>query len=223
MNITYSFFLTLIASFSTLIGTLCIFIKYKNINKVITLSLLFSSLVMIFISFFDLMPTSLKLLNLNYNISITIILFLIFFILGILLILFIDKKIPNNDKLYKVGIISMIGLILHNIPEGILTFITSTYDKKLGLSLAFAICMHNIPEGIMISIPIYYSTNSKLKAILYTFISSISEIFGSIITYLFLYNYINDIVIALLLSFVCGIMSYIAIFELIKDIIKNYL
>ena len=115
----------------------------------------------------------------------------------------------------------MIGLILHNIPEGILTFITSSYDKKLGLSLAIAICMHNIPEGIAISIPIYYSSKSKFKAIFYTFISSISELFGACITYLFLYDYINDIIIAILLSLVCGIMSYISLFELIPESIKN--
>ena len=221
MNITYSFFITLIASFSTLIGTLFIFKKYKNINNVITSCLSFSSSVMLTISVFDLFPNSIKLFNLNYNLFITIMLFLIFFILGALLILFINKILPQSNKLYKVGLITMIGLILHNIPEGILTFITSSYDKKMGISLAVAICMHNIPEGIAISIPIYYSTNSKIKAILYTFIASLSELLGAFITYLFLYDYVNDILIAILLSFVCGIMSYIAIVELIAKTIKN--
>ena len=65
----------------------------------------------------------------------------------------------------------MLAIILHNIPEGIATFITTTNNVKLGVALTIAIALHNIPEGISISIPIYYSTNSKLKSFIYTFIS----------------------------------------------------
>ena len=221
MNIGYSFFLTFFAGFSTVLGTLIIFFKFKNIKKVITSSLSFASGVMLSISLFDLLPESIKLFKLNYNLFISILLFLIFFILGSLLILFINKKVPDSNNLYRVGIISMIGIILHNIPEGILTFVTSSVDKKLGLEIFLAITMHNIPEGIAISIPIYYSTKNKLKALSLSIISALSEIFGAFITYIFLYDYINDILIAILLSFVCGIMSYISIFELIPEAL-NY-
>ena len=217
MNIGYSFFLTIFAGFSTLIGTLLIFINFKNTKKVIISSLSFASSVMIAIVLFDLMPEAIKLFNLNYNFFITIIFFLIFLIIGMLVIIFINKIVPENNNLYKLGIISMIGIIIHNVPEGILTFITSLVNQKLGLSMAIAITMHNIPEGIIISIPIYYSTKSKFKACFCSFISALSEVFGAFITYVFLYDYINDILIAILLSFVCGIMTYISIFELIKE------
>ena len=220
MNISYSFFLTIFAGFSTLIGSLLIFIKFKNIKKVIISSLSFASGVMMSISIFDLFPESIKLFKLNYNLFISILLFLIFFLLGSLIILFINKKTPKNNDLYRIGIISMVGIMLHNIPEGILTFISSSVDKKLGLSMAIAISMHNIPEGISISIPIYYSSKSKFNAIILCLISALSEVFGAFITYLFLYDYINDIFIAILLSIVCGIMSYISIFELIPEVLS---
>lgn len=220
MNISYSFFLTIFAGFSTIIGSLLIFFKFKNIEKVIISSLSFASGVMISISLFDLLPESIKLLKLNYNLFISIVLFLIFFILGSLIVIVINKLIPQNNNLYKVGIISMIGIMLHNIPEGILTFVTSSINKKLGISMAIAISMHNIPEGISISIPIYYSSKSKFKAIFLCFISALSEAFGALITYIFLYNYINDIFIASILSLVCGIMSYISIFELLPEILS---
>lgn len=220
MNISYSFFLTFFSGFSTIIGSLLIFFKFKNIKKVIISSLSFASGVMISISIFDLFPESIKLFKLNYNLFISILLFLIFFILGSLIIVIINKIIPQNNNLYKIGIISMIGIMLHNIPEGILTFVTSSINKKLGLSMAMAISMHNIPEGISISIPIYYSTKSKIKAVFYCFISALSEVFGALITYIFLYNYINDIFIASILSLVCGIMSYISLFELIPEILS---
>ncbi len=221
MNILNSFFLTTIASLSTLLGCIFIFFKFKNIDKVIISSLSFSSGVMISISIFDLFFESIKLFNLNYNIFITIILFLIFFIIGILITMLIDKIPTNGNNLYKVGIVSMIGMMFHNFLEGMLTFVTSTIDINLGITIAFSIACHNIPEGISISIPIYYSTKSKIKAILYCFVSSLTEILGAFITYLFLYDYINDVVVAILLSIICSVMIYISIFEILKEV-KEY-
>lgn len=65
----------------------------------------------------------------------------------------------------------MLAIILHNIPEGIATFMATTSNIKLGIALTLAIAFHNIPEGISISVPIYYSSNSKKKAFNYTLIS----------------------------------------------------
>ena len=79
---------------------------------------------------------------------------------------------------------------------------------------------HNIPEGISISVPIYYSTGCKKKAFLYTFISGFSEILGAVITYLFLYKYISNSFIGIILSLTVGIMSYISLNELLPGAIK---
>ena len=109
----------------------------------------------------------------------------------------------------------MIAIILHNIPEGIVTFIVSSKDISLGIPLTLAIAMHNIPEGISISVPIYYSTNNKKKAILYTGISAISEPFGALLAYLFLRNVMNDLILGILFSIIAGIMLQISFCELL--------
>ena len=111
----------------------------------------------------------------------------------------------------------MLAIILHNIPEGIATFLTTNANAKLGITLAIAIALHNIPEGISISVPLYFGTGSKTKAILYTFISGISEFFGSILAYLFLKNIASDIFINLLYAIIAGIMISLSIEELIPN------
>lgn len=220
MNINYSFLITSLAGFSTLIGSLIILFNFKNIKNIIIFSLSFSSGVMITMSLLDLLFESIRFYNKSYNTYLSILLFLIFFILGSFLISLFDKIKFKDNNLYKVGIVSMIGIIFHNIPEGIITFITSSIDRKLGLSIALAISLHNIPEGISIAVPIYYSTNKKAKAIIYTFISAISEILGAALSYIFLKKYISNFLIGTLLSLVCGIMSYISIFELVPEALK---
>ena len=75
--------------------------------------------------------------------------------------------------------------------------------------------MHNIPEGISISVPIYYSTGSKKKAILYTLVSALSEPFGALLTFLFLKNIMNDIILGILFAAIAGIMLQISFCELL--------
>lgn len=221
-NVLFSFVLTIVAGLSTMIGMFAIFIKKKNYTKIILSSLAFASGVMITVSITDLIPESIILLRENLSIISTIFLCLLGILLGVIISMLIDYYLPDKpisttkDKsLFRVGIISMIAIILHNIPEGIATFASSSNDMKLGISLAVAIAMHNIPEGISISVPIYHSTGSKKKAFLYTFISAVSEPFGALITFLFLKNIINDVILGILFASIAGIMLQISFCELL--------
>lgn len=208
------FLITILAGLSSMIGYLFIYLKNDN-DRLVVFSLSFASGVMFFISIFDLLPESFMLINDTYYSLFTFLLCLLFIIIGFILSSIIDNiKLKNNDSLYHIGIVSMIALIIHNIPEGMITYLASSYDLKFGLSLAIAISLHNIPEGISISIPIYYSTGSKLKAFIYTFISGISEFIGAIITCIFFTSY-SSLFLGFLYSLITGIMFYISIFDLL--------
>lgn len=217
-SINMAFLLTTLAGLSTMLGSIFIFIKLKNENKIIAGSLSFAAGVMICVSVIDLVPESISMLEGIYNGFITVLLSFSFIMVGMIVSSLIENKLPTNTKdnnLYKVGIISMLAIILHNVPEGIATFISTTKDTSLGLSLSIAIAMHNIPEGIAISIPIYYSTKSKGKTLFYTFISGLSETIGAIITFLFLLPFINETILGLLFSLIAGIMLHIAFTEML--------
>ncbi len=114
----------------------------------------------------------------------------------------------------------MIALLLHNFPEGIATFMSSYKDITLGISLGIAIMMHNIPEGISISVPIYYSTGSKKRGVVYSLISGIAEPIGALLTYLLFKNYITDLTLSIVLILVAGIMITLAINELLPESLK---
>ena len=216
MNKYYGIIVSSIAGISTLVGYLFIYIKADK-NKVISKSLSFASGVMLTLSLVDLIPTSINYLKMDNR---SLLYAVLFFFVGIILCLIINTKIKDNDVLYTTGILSMIGIMIHNIPEGIVTYILSTVDMKLGLIFAIAIILHNIPEGISISVPIYYSKKSKKKAFLYTMISGLSEPLGALLSMIFLYKYISNFLIAILFSLIAGLMSYISIFELMKTSFK---
>lgn len=231
-NTLIAFILCSIAGFSTILGAFIVFFSKANNKKIITFALGFSSSVMITVSFTDLFPSTLTALSKYYNIAYSTIYSLIFMILGFLIALCIDKLIPdyNNNyvkggkkdsTLYKLGLFSCLAIMVHNFPEGMATFISSYEDPSLGLYITLAIMLHNIPEGISIAVPIYSSTNSKLKAFKFTFISAIAEPLGAIITFLFLQPFISELLLGITFAVVCGIMIYIAFNELIPNAINS--
>ncbi len=219
-NINYAMLLSFLAGLSTMIGTIPIFFKVKNQEKMISASCSFASGIILSISIFDLLPESITYFKMTENIFLTILYAFLSIMLGIILSMILDKYIEINNKqgnLYKIGILSMLVLMFHNIPEGMLTFILSSKSMELGIPITLAIALHNIPEGISISIPIYYSTRSKFKALIYTLLSSLSEPLGAIMTYLLLKDSINNIFLGVLLSLIAGIMLQISTYELLPS------
>ena len=223
MEIFGPLFLSFIAGLSTLLGCVFIYIKYKNIDKFIVISLSFSISIMILISLFDLMPNSVLSIINYYGLYFGLIIILLVFILGYLTIYMITNKIKSDSSLYKIGILSMISLMIHNFPEGIAVFMSSYVNIRVGYKLFLAIILHNIPEGISIAVPLYYSKRSRGLALKYTFISGIAEPIGAIISYIFLKNYINNLIISFVLIFVSGLMLSLSINEIYKEVKKyNY-
>ena len=212
------FLLTTIAGLSTVLGSIFVFFDFKNKDKIINISLSFAASVMLTISLFDLIPESFNLIHKDF---ISIMIILISINIGIIVSMLINKYMPDSNNLYRVGVITMLAIIIHNIPEGIATYMATIHDFKLGLTLTVAIALHNIPEGIAISIPIFYAKKSRGKALFYTFISGFSEILGAILASIFFKNIITDMTMAILFGIIAGIMSYISIYELFPEAIKH--
>ena len=215
MNTTLAFLLSSIAGLSTVLGTFIIFISKKRTLNFLIGGISFASGVMFFLSIFDLIPESLTFLNKTFNYIPSSLISLTALSFGVCLSIIIDKLFPstfNEKALYKLGLITTIGIMLHNIPEGIATFITTNENIKLGISITIAITMHNIPEGISIALPIYYYTKSKKKAFLYTFICGLSEPLGALIAYFFLKPTFQTL--GIIYAIIAGIMIHISMYEL---------
>ncbi len=216
-----AFLITSLAGFSTLLGMIPILFPIQKKDRLINFCLSFSAGVMITVSVIDLIPESLSYLQNIYSTFPSILISSIFIVIGILFSSFIDQRLDSKtnreNKLYKLGIISMLAIIMHNIPEGIATFISYQENASLGITLAIAIALHNIPEGISIAIPLYYSTKKKTKAFLYTLISALSEPLGALLSFWFLSSLITPHMMGILLAMIAGIMIHISCYELLPN------
>jgi len=115
----------------------------------------------------------------------------------------------------KAGILITLGIAIHNFPEGLAVFMSSLSSIRLGIVLAVAIALHNIPEGLAVAMPIFYATNSKKKAFLYSFLSGFAEPLGAVLALLILMPVLSSTIIYFCLAFVAGIMVFISFDELL--------
>ncbi len=220
MEIIGPLLLSLLAGLSTLIGIIFIYIRTNKVEEYIVFFLSFSMTMMISISLFELIPNSIINMINEYK-CYGIIISILIFLLGYQSVYFINKKIKNNNSsLYRIGILSMISLILHNIPEGIAVFMSAYKNIKLGLKICIAIILHNIPEGISIALPLYFSGESRGVCIKYTLLSAIAEPLGALLSFIFLRRVVTNISLSYILLFVSGIMICLSINDILKEIIK---
>ena len=62
----------------------------------------------------------------------------------------IESK-PDSKRLYRPGIIMLIAIGLHNLPEGLAIGAAGGHDAKLGVTVAVILARHNISEGMAAS------------------------------------------------------------------------
>jgi len=122
---------------------------------------------------------------------------------------------PRDRKLMRIGTFTAIAIGVHNFPEGIATFMSVMSDVTVGVSIAVAVAIHNIPEGIAVSVPVYYATGSKRKALIWSVLSGFSEPIGAVAGYFILNLFSTDISLGYVFGMVAGIMVYISFDELL--------
>ena len=174
-NVISAFVLTLLAGLSTGIGSLIALLARRTNRRFLSFALGFSAGVMIYVSFVDLFPQSMRILGEGYGEHWGGVATTAAFFGGILFIALIDRLVPsvenphevrsvesmrlelrnrdggrlaNPKHMMRTGLMTALVIGIHNFPEGIATFMAALEDPRMGLAIAVAIAIHNIPEGI---------------------------------------------------------------------------
>jgi ZIP family zinc transporter len=127
----------------------------------------------------------------------------------------------SDTELKQMGMITALAIALHNLPEGLATFVATLADPHLGIAVAFAIALHNIPEGLCVAMPLYYSTGSRVQGFLWAFVSGLSEPLGGLIGYVILAGSdMHPLAYGVVFAVVAGMMVYISFQELLPTALR---
>lgn len=113
------------------------------------------------------------------------------------------------------GLAVGLALLLHNLPEGILTLFSGVADPRTGLRMSLAIAMHNIPEGISVAAPLWYATHSRVKSAGAAFASGLAEPAGALLAWFLLRGLLTEGFLNGLTLLVAGVMCWVSAAELL--------
>ncbi len=116
-----------------------------------------------------------------------------------------------------LGLRTAAAIALHNIPEGVLTFFAGTADPALGLRTAAAIALHNIPEGLAVAVPFAYATRSRAAGVLAALVSGLAEPLGAVLAWLFLRRFFTPGFLNGTVVLAAGIMVWVSFAQLLPD------
>ena len=128
----------------------------------------------------------------------------------------------TSRQLNRTGVLTALAIGLHNIPEGVATYVGAIGDTRVGAALAIGIALHNIPEGIAVATPVYFATGNRLRAFMWTFVSALAEPLGAILAWLIIGDGLNSYIEGIMFGIVCGMMVTISFKELVPNAIKYY-
>ena len=130
-----------------------------------------------------------------------------------------------NQNLFLAGLVMMIAISLHNLPEGMVIgasyaaqedFLLNVFSGS-GFIMAIVIGLHNIPEGMAVSVPLISGGMKKGKAVLLTALSGVPTVLGALLGYAL--GGINAMMLVLSLGFASGAMLYVVFGELLPEAI----
>lgn len=207
---------TLVLAFAFLIGILLgKFGQEERIEK-ISVSLSFGALIGVVL--LDMIPEIVESTD-----SAKAFLFFFFFIfLGFVLLLILDRFVPEHEgseksaegNMIHIGIMATSAIVIHNIVEGMSVYSVSSVVLKSGIILALGVALHNIPLGMLI-----YSTvknEEKKKKYLVIILSSFSTFIGGLIM-ASLSRFITPVFVEALTSIALGMVLYILSMELLPS------
>ena len=209
-------YVILIISFlAPIIGSLIGVIR-KPSNLLMYNMLAFAAGVMLAISFLNLIPESIRLSS-TWLCCLGI-------LIGAIIMYLVDKLIPHlhpelvsqeqNCRLRRTALYLIIGIFLHNFPEGMAIALGTVSSSKLSLIIAVAIAIHNIPEGICTSAPYYYCTKKRMKSFMVSSLTAIPIVAGFILAHI-IFQKIPLGIVGIIVAATAGIMIYISGDELI--------
>ncbi|HHW61977.1 MAG TPA: ZIP family metal transporter [Syntrophomonadaceae bacterium] len=200
-----------LAGLCTALGAFFLFLRKNWSNRDLAFFLGLAAGVMVAVVLFDMMPSALLFTGQ--------VLALLGIALGILLMIrvgiYLFQPASATNNLLNLGYLIMLGIALHDLPEGMAIAFGDALKARTGMVIALGIGIHNIPEGMAIAAPLIMGGMSRGDILLRTLLIGLITPLGTILGHCLVF-YLPAL-LPFMLGFASGIMIYLVVFQLMPQ------
>jgi ZIP family zinc transporter len=144
------------------------------------------------------------------------------FLMGTVGLYILDRFLPHvhrtnhNEEtgaMRRAGILIGLGIMLHNLPEGLAIGAAYAHEQSFGLSIAILIMLQNIPEGIAMSAPLIAGCVPRTSVVMAAVVAGVPMGIGALLGSVF--GNLSPTGLSLALGSAAGAMMYVTGHELI--------
>ncbi|MEM5773060.1 MAG: ZIP family metal transporter [Candidatus Aenigmatarchaeota archaeon] len=184
---------TFLVSLIAFIGILTFLMKEKLVKKILLALVALSAGVLLGGSFFHLLPEASEFLSYKEISFFTLLGFIILFLVE--KIIHWRHCHEAKCKVHTFGYVNLIGDGVHNFIDGLIIAASFLSSFKLGFITSLAVILHEIPQEIGDFGVLVYAGFSKKKALFFNFFSALIAIFGGLFGYFISSEYILKILL----------------------------
>jgi zinc and cadmium transporter len=212
----YSIVSVVLISLISLVGVFTLAFKIDKLKSVIIYLVAFSAGALLGGAFLHLFPEIVEKEGFDYGMG-------LFVLCGIILFFIVEKFIHWHhchdvecEHIHAFAFMNLIGDGVHNFLDGLVIAGSYLASIPLGIATTLAVVFHEIPQEIGDFGVLIHGGFSRLRAIMWNFISALFAVFGAIIA-LFASQYIENLEFYLIPLAVGGFI-YIAAVDLIPEL-----
>lgn len=216
-TLVYILISVFIVSAISLIGILTFMLKTKSLDRVFFVLVSFATGSMLGAAFLDLLPEAVEKTAPEKIFGSVLIGIMVFFLMEKFLYWYHCHE--GECEVHQFTYLNLAGDGIHNFLDGVIiaaAFLTST---SVGIIATIAIVLHEIPQELGDFGILVYGGFSRIKALMYNFITALTSVGGAVVAYFFL-DKIKGFT-PIMIGIAAGGFIYISCTDLIPELNKE--
>ncbi len=127
-----------------------------------------------------------------------------------------DVEATEPHKHSRLSILSITGLAFHSLIDGVIIAVGFKAGSRIGIMMTMAVILHEMPEGIVTTSILLHDAMARARIFWFSLLVAVATPVGAIVSYLLL-GEASENLLRILLALAAGSFIYIAATDLIPE------
>jgi len=127
-----------------------------------------------------------------------------------------DVEDEEPHKHSNLSVLSIAGLAFHSLIDGIIIAVGFKAGSRIGIMMTIAVILHEMPEGVVTTSVLLHDTMTRVRIFWFSLLVAVATPVGAVVSY-FILGDASENVLRILLALAAGSFIYVAAVDLIPE------